>query len=63
MRRASNEAGASLEQKNYYFQNTWINVFFQNVLPAVVRSVSKEAPLEQKQKQEQEKEQEQDLFL
>ena len=62
MRGASNEAGASLEQKSYYFRKK-INVFFENVLPAAMRSVSREAPLEQEQKQEQEKEQEQDLFL
>ena len=40
-----------------------INVFFEHVLPAALRSVSREAPLEQEQEQEQEKEQEQDLFL
>ena len=34
-------------------------MFFENVLPAAMRSVSREAPLEQ----EQEQEQEQDLFL
>ena len=64
VRGASREAGASLDQKNYYV--IWkINVFFKNVLPAAVRSASREAPLEQKQEQEQEKEQEQeeDLFL
>ena len=60
VRSAPNEAGASLEQKSYYFQ--WkLNVFFENVLPAAMRSVSREAPLEQEQEQEQEKEQ--DLFL
>ena len=42
-----------------------INVFFENMLPAALRSVSREAPLEQEQEQEQEKEQEQeqDLYL
>ena len=44
-RGASREAGASLEQKSYYF--VWqINVFFETVLPAAVRSASREAPLE-----------------
>ena len=58
MRSASSEAGTSLEQKSYYFQNE-TNVFFENALPVAVRSASREAPL----KQEQEQEQEQDLFL
>ena len=64
MRSASSEAGASLQQKSYYVVMK-INVFFENVLPAAMRSVSREAPLEQEQEQEQEKEQEQeqDLFL
>ena len=64
VRSASSEAGASLQEKSYYFLKT-INVFFENVLPAAMRSVSREAPLEQEQEQEQEKEQEQeqDLFL
>ena len=64
MRGASSEAGASLQQKSYYFVMQ-INVFFENVLPAALRSVSTEAPVEQEQEQEQEKEQEQeqDLFL
>ena len=66
MRSASNEAGASLQQKSYYFQLK-INVFFEHVLPAAMTSVSREAPLEQEQEQEQEQEkeqeQEQDLFL
>ena len=56
VRSASREAGASLEQKSYYFIRK-INVVFENVFPAAVGSVSREAPLEQ------EKEQEQDLFL
>ena len=53
MRSASSEAGTSLQQKSYYFQMK-INVFFENVLPAAVRSASREAPLEQEQEQEQE---------
>ena len=55
-RSASREAGASLEQKIYDFLLK-INVFFENVLPAAMRSVSREAPLEQVQEQEQEQEQ------
>ena len=57
MRGASNEAGTSLQQKSYYFLRN-INVFFENVLPAAMRSVSREAPLEQEQEQEQEQEEE-----
>ena len=53
MRSASNEAGTSLEQKSYYFKKQ-INVFFENVVPAAVRSASRDAPLEQEQEQEQE---------
>ena len=53
MRSASSEAGASLQQKSYYFLMK-INVFFENVLPAAVRSVSREAPLEQEQEQQHE---------
>ena len=49
VRGASREAGASLEQNSYYF--FWkINVFFEHVLPAAMRSVSREAPLENKNK-------------
>ena len=59
MRGASSEAGASLQQKSYYFLGN-IYVFFENMHPAAVRSVSREAPLEQEQ--EQEKEQAQDFF-
>ena len=59
MRRASNQPGASLEQQSYYFQMK-INVFFVNVLPAAMRSASREAPLEQEQQQEQEQEEEQE---
>ena len=44
MRSASNQAGASLEQRSYYF--LWkINVFFENVLLAALRSTSRQAPL------------------
>ena len=45
VRGASNEAGASLEQKSYYFLMK-SNVFFENVLLAAVRSTSRQAPLE-----------------
>ena len=62
MRCASSEAGTSLQQKSYVF--LWKNsVFFETVLPAAMRSVSREAPLEQEQEQEKEQEQAQDLFL
>ena len=48
-RGASRKAGASLEQKSYYF--VWkINVFFENVIPAAMKSASREAPLETKHK-------------
>ena len=43
VRGASSEAGASLEQKSYYFR-TKINVFFENVIDAV-RSASRKARL------------------
>ena len=45
MRGASSEAGASLEQKSYYFLRK-SNVFFETVLLAAVRSTSRQAPLE-----------------
>ena len=45
VRGASREAGASLDQKSYYFLRE-IKVFFEHVLPAAVRSGSREAPQE-----------------
>ena len=45
MRGASNQPGSSLGQKSYYV--LWnINVFFENVLLAAMRSTSKQTPLD-----------------